>query len=356
MLQFPKNHDTPVVETALMRLMATRTLAVHRGGALVVWSGRHRLGKTTTARWLERQINTQYEAEKSGRVEADPERPAFRAKHYQVAQIPDWVRSPEKRAIQSLYHALVGPLDEGLYRRLPAEDLARQLVTAIQKRDLEMMFVDEAGKLSLDALDGMVSVRDKAEEMGHTLSIVFVGMGDLPVKIEQRPRIYSRVHEWCTFKEYELSETWDFLAKVHPHFAGLDREDPEHREQVAFVHEVIGGFPGELVPFLRKLDAKQAATGSPINLLLLKAVHLFTETDRGRAVDLSGQTNPDTGSKAPRRKSPRQGPPTGRKPKGPSTGRTAEKRNQKPPNSTDSSPDSGDDQSRNAERRKTDGE
>lgn len=109
----------------------------------------------------------------------------------------------------------------------------------------------------------------------------------------------------CFFKEYTLDEMWDFVATLHLHFAALDRRDPEGKEQVAFIRDTVGGFPGEIVPFLRKLDAKRSATNAEITLTFLKVVHMITENDRACSVEISGQTNPDTGSKAAVRSRPR---------------------------------------------------
>lgn len=275
-IQLPKAEREVIVETANMRRTVTRTVAVHRGSGLVVWHGRSRLGKTTTARWLVEQINQQYR----------PDNPdAFRVIHYETGEIHKWSGNKQKQGIRSLYHATVGRLDEGLYRQLPPEELARQLVHGMQRNGIQMALVDEAGCLSLEAIRGMVLVRDTAELMGWTLSLIFVGMDDLPIKMEALPQIAGRVHEWCYFEPYSLDETWELLKKLHPHFAELDGCKSAHREQVDFIHEQYGGVPGVIVPFVRKLNHRLQDYDGEVDLTLLRAVHLLTLRDKTRALE-----------------------------------------------------------------------
>jgi AAA domain len=189
-LEIPKRKTVEVVLTGQMRRAASRILAIHGGGGLVVVHGRSRLGKTTTANWITGGINDQY----------NPDDPAsFRALHYEVGEIPPWSGQEMKKGIRSLYHATIGRLDEGQYRQLPPEDLARQLVFGLRRHHLQMIFVDEAGCLSVDAIRGMVLVSDVAHLSNWPLTIVFVGMDDLPTKICDLPQLEKRVHEWLYF-------------------------------------------------------------------------------------------------------------------------------------------------------------
>lgn len=297
-VRFPGRRDEPLAETPMMWEMANRTLAVHPGSPLVVWTGRHRLGKTTTAKWLTQKINEAFDRD-------DPD--AFRAVHYEVGEIPQWGGHGQKKAIRSLYHQLIGPLDEGVYRTTPPEALAEQLVFGTRKKHVGMVFVDEAGLLSLDAIRGMTLVRDVAENMGHILSLVFIGMDDLPSKMRRNKQVSGRVHEWCYFVPYSVDETWDLLAALHPHFRGKDREDSDARAQVEFIHETIGGVPGEIVPFLRKVDHRQKAYGKPIDLKLLKAVHLLSIDDMNRSIEQSkrGYTDEEPGARTKNNSAPR---------------------------------------------------
>jgi hypothetical protein len=149
------------------------------------------------------------------------------------------------------------------------------------------VFIDEAGELSLDAINGMVLVRDTAVSMGWTLTLVFVGMGDLPTKLEERRRISGRVTEWCYFVEYDLEDTWNLLANLHPHFAGLDQKNEEHREQVSFLRETYGGLPGQLIAFIQRMEYRLKEHRGEIDLRFLRAVHLLTARDKQRSIQHS---------------------------------------------------------------------
>jgi hypothetical protein len=274
-LEYPPVERKVVVETGHMRRTANRTLAVHRAGALVAWHGRSRVGKTTTAEWMAKQITEQF----------DPDNPAaFRALHYEVGEIQRWSGQEQKKGLRSLYHAAIGRLDEGLYRQLPPEDIARQLIFGLKRKSIQMILIDEAGSLSLDAIRGMVLARDTAQFMDWTLSLVFIGMDDLPSKLCQLPQIEKRVAEWCYFVPYTLDETWTLLSELHPHFASLNARKSEHREQVKFIHELYGGLPGEIAPFIQRFSNRLRDHHGDVDLTLLRVVHLSTQRDKDSAL------------------------------------------------------------------------
>lgn len=166
-IKFPSPLSEEILETRLMRQVINRTLAVHPLSALVVWYGEARIGKTITAQFLASEIAAAYE-------ESNPH--AFRAKYYEVGEIAPWSGHGMKRGIKSLYFAVLGiPLDEGVYQKDPPEALAAHLVHELRRRNIQVVFVDEAGHLSLDAICGMVLVRDVAKSLGWTLTLVFIG-------------------------------------------------------------------------------------------------------------------------------------------------------------------------------------
>lgn len=274
---FPEPEPDITVETGLMRRTLQRTMAVHQGSALVVWTGPSRNGKTRTAQWMVRKMDEAYERSPHG----------FRAVHYEVGEISSWFGGEMKRGVRSLYHATIGRLPESTYRQVPIEDLAAQLVHGLRRKNIQMVMVDEAGLLSLDAIRGMVLVRNVAERLGWRLTLVFIGMDDLPTKMKKVPHINRRIHEWCYFQPYSFDETLGLLAALHPHFATLNLANPAHHAQVAFLHEQFHGLPGLLVPFLRRLAQRErdlAEYGLAIDVDMLRAVHLMTQRDEERAI------------------------------------------------------------------------
>ena len=119
--RFPVPFEETVVETDFMREAMNRTMMVHPGNSL--WYGESRVGKTTTAKHIVQTINEAF----------DPYNPyAFRALHYEVGGIEQWSGNEQKKGLKSLYNATLGRIDEGLYRRDPAETIAEQLVFALK--------------------------------------------------------------------------------------------------------------------------------------------------------------------------------------------------------------------------------
>lgn len=268
-----------VLETDFMRQVENRTLDVHRGSALVVWTGRQRIGKTTTALWMRDRINDAY-----GENPAAAE--AFRALYYEVGEIPRSASRPQKAALRGVYNACIGPLDEGLYRR-PPEVVASLVVQALAKREYEMVMVDEAGLLTVKALRGLVLARDTAKNEGHTLTIVFIGMDDLPSMIESNPQMEGRVHEWIGFVPYELDDTRDLILELDPAFLRRAPDDGEAEDVVRWIHNTFGGIPGEVVPFVRRVRARVRRMDRKLDVSLCKAVHRILVRDRERTTKLA---------------------------------------------------------------------
>jgi hypothetical protein len=275
-LQFPAPDVEIIIETGAMRETIKRTLAVHPGNS--VWYGLSRIGKTTTARFAAEKIRQAYDAE-------NPH--AFRAVHYEVGEIGAWTGNEQKKGLKSLYNATLGRIDEGLYRADPAETIVEYLVRGLMRKNIGMIFVDEAGNLSLDAIRGMLMAFDAAKNIGHRLSMVFIGMDDLPVKVTKLPQVNGRINEWCYFEPYTFEEVAKLLSELHPHFAGLDLEDPLQREQVELIYDLHGGFPGHIIPFMRKLERYQNAKREEITTLYLKTIHLRTVLDKENAINKS---------------------------------------------------------------------
>jgi len=264
-VQFPAPYQENIIETDMMLEVIGRTFKAHPGNS--VWYGEARIGKTITAGYMTRKIEEAY----------DPLNPhAFRALHYEVGEVEGWSGNEHKKGLKSLYYATIGKIDEGVYRHDPPEIIAGQIVHALIRKNIQMIFIDEAGKLSLDAIDGMLLVYNKAKTIGHSLSFIFIGMEDLPIKVTQKPQVKGRINEWCYFAAYSFDEMTKLLARLHPHFEKLDLKEEKDREQFEFMYEMFGGYPGLTVPFLMKLDRYSQEDKEPITVKYLRAVHLRT--------------------------------------------------------------------------------
>lgn len=271
--KFPVPRKKVVVETELMREMESRVLAIHELCGLCAWYGSSGAGKSTTAEWMTGRINQAY----------DPnDEHSFKAVTYEVGKIKSGWGNEAKRAIRSLYSAVAGvTIDEGFYGRSTAEELADMVIYTAQKEQIQIAFVDEAGLLSLDAIGGLVLVSDKAKQLGFNLTIVLIGMDDLPQKLDpkRRPQIYRRIHDWCCFRHYDFEQTVALLKALHPHFAALDVTERSDWEQFKFVHEISDGLPGFIVQFISRFDAQYKVSPVKIDTTFLRAVHLRTVYD-----------------------------------------------------------------------------
>lgn len=275
-VQFPRRREATevIVVTIQMIGAANRTMALHEGSPLIVWTGPSRNGKTVTAKWLAKSINDA--------AEADPD--GFRAALFEYGGASHAAGNDMKRVMRSVYHAAVAKLDEGLYRQLPSEALALHVVNGLRAKNIQMLMVDEAGLLGVEGLRALVTIRDVAEHHEWPLSIVLIGMDNLPSDIHRLPQIVRRVHDWYYFEPYSLEDTYELLVGLDRQFADVDLQTTEGRRMIALIHQICGGLPGLLTPFLRKLHFSQASLGEPLSELLLRVTHQMTDTDLKRAL------------------------------------------------------------------------
>jgi hypothetical protein len=274
---YPSRKTEQIVKLPLMRAIIRRTLEAHADPGLVMWAGPSRNGKTTTAKFMVSQMNIDAEAQVEG---------AFRGRHMEVGSGPR--TASQKWGIKHLYWEFAGKVAERIFQRETPRSLALHVVDALRKWRIQMVFVDEAGYLSTEELQGMVLVLDVAREEDWPLTIVLIGMNDLPIKVNNCPQINGRVVSWSFFEAYGLEDTLDFLANLNSEFAKLSLRVPAHREIVEFIKGEFGGILGEMVKFLRHLNHRRNADpGDPFDLLLMRAVALSMKCERDRSLNAS---------------------------------------------------------------------
>jgi hypothetical protein len=260
-----------------MREIIRRTLEAHADPGLVVWTGPSRNGKTTTARFLAARVSADADAQVDG---------AFRGRHMEIAGGGRY--ASQKWGIKHLYWEFAGKVAERVFQKETPRSLALHVVDALRKRRVQMVFVDEAGYLSTEELQGMVLVLDVAREEGWPLTIVLIGMNDLPIKVNNCPQIDGRVVSWSYFEPYGLEDTLDFLANLNSEFAKLSLRVPAHREIVEFIKDEFGGILGRIVQFLRRLSSRREDDpDDPFDLLLMRAVALGMKRERDRSISAS---------------------------------------------------------------------
>lgn len=279
----PSRDDMVLVETDLMRQITRRTLTAHPRGGFVVWSGPSRNGKSVTARWLVEGLNAM--------SESDPL--AFKAVHFEVAKSTrcNQPRDEARRAVQRVWLATIGKMMEGRYRA-PAEELARELTHALQARRLELILVDEAGGLSLDELRGLMTLINVAANEHHRLTIVLIGMDELPNMVERLDQIRERVVEVCYFAPYSAEDCMVFLKAMLPYFAAAKASDLVAKAEADFIIGLSEGLPGRLAAYCTRVRGMLIDRGEEITMENLRMVNMLKEVDMKRAKAMSQPRRP----------------------------------------------------------------
>lgn len=270
----PFPQDPALIETPIMHNARIRVTAIHsQRGQFACLTGRSRAGKTTTAQWLMQQMNARYELR---------EPKAFRAAFYETGPIRSGPADHQyKQAIRALYeNVIVRQMDTAIYKGDRAV-MARLTVTALMEADIQVVFIDEAGRQSCYALEGLSHVLNTAASMGWPLTIVLVGMHDLPLTIRELPQVMNRVRDTILFRSYTPDETLAFLVNVHPFFAALNPAAQETKELVTWflAPEVSDGLPGLMVDIVERAARLAEMYGKHLSAALLRATQYMKVAD-----------------------------------------------------------------------------
>jgi hypothetical protein len=274
----PRKHKIYV--TNFMKEVLNRTYAVHAGDAIVIYAGEAGVGKTSTARKICESLERKFDS-------GNPN--AFRGIHFQFGRISRGQGNEAKRAIRSVYDAVGLNLPEGEYNTMSVQRLCSTLIEYLRLNRIQMIFADEAGLLSLEAVGGLITLLDIADDLQWLLTIILVGMDDLALKLKSRQQTFRRSCEWIYFTRYDLEDTIKLLRAMHPYFAGLDENIREGKAQFEFMYEITLGLPGFMFPFINRFDYRWRGLKNlqPITLEFLQTVHMITLDDMDRAVELS---------------------------------------------------------------------
>jgi type II secretory pathway predicted ATPase ExeA len=267
-----------VVITRQMRFAVQRTLAHARWHPIVVWTGYPGAGKTTAARWLASTF--------TGDTQGDP---AGSARHALILELGGSTvvgNGADKRLMRALFEEVAGQISEATYRRSTADSLAAMLVEDLRAFGTQLLILDEAGRLSDVALDGITLLRNKAEAVGVPLSIVLVGMGDLPGRVERIPQLRRRVVDTILFAQSELADVRNMLLAWFPKEVerlGVDLNDAELLQAIA---DVTQSLPGSILPLMTKVFAFAVGEERAISPEFVRRAAQAGTRDRAQAFEM----------------------------------------------------------------------
>lgn len=269
--------DGPILETPMMVEARSRLVAAHQPrGQFVTFFGAAGVGKTTTTRWLAHGWDAHADAEAPG---------AFRARRVTMPPMAR-VTNPGKMALLLIRNVLLPPIKWNEARWTTETDLVDLIAHGCVTDDVQVLFVDEAGRLSSEALESLtLLIQHTGDDVGHPLTVVLVGMHALPTLIQSLPQIGTRVADTILFRPYDRDEAHALLSQVSPYFAALRPGIPEDREVLEFVVAKTRGLPRTMLQLVEKATAFAASHGRGLSRVMLEAALILSEEDYLRAAE-----------------------------------------------------------------------
>jgi len=276
---------TKIVETGMMRYTSNTIANVHAvRGQFVIVTGTSGVGKTTTAERISQSINDAF-----AKNPTNPD--AYRARYYIATDHRTMKGKESPQLVQRRLLAefagqvlqLAVPAD---IRNINISKWMDAIVLGLRQQQVQIVFIDEAGYLPSNALDCLATLANKSTSRAfdHPLTIVLVGMHNLPANIQAQDNLCRRVADWVTFEPCNADEVKLVLTPLDPFFAALDLKSDDGRDVIEFLRspEVSrGGLLGLIVPLAERAVAHARMRKVSMSLLQLRAAH---------TTKLSGQT------------------------------------------------------------------
>jgi type II secretory pathway predicted ATPase ExeA len=281
-LLYPAPRQSRIVVTPEMESAFSRVALCHSGpGQMVAVVGPSGAGKTTSMRLLSRQIEEDCDAKVQN---------AWRTLYYVTADLINAHRTTLERHVlaQMLSDGLGLSVDKDLRRSRP-EDLRHKILLALRQRNVQMVFIDEAGLIPALGLNALANLVNTAEvSFQWPLTIVLVGMNNLPITIRELPQVERRVIDTIFFQPYGAEEALEALAQIEPFFESLNHATEDGRIMMEFLTspEVSsGGMLGIMIQLVQRTSDICQRDGRPFSLRELRMVHHLSARDRNRAVE-----------------------------------------------------------------------
>lgn len=281
-LLFPEPVAPVVALTPKMVYAQERLFAVHHPrGQFLVLTGPAGAGKTVTALHLEDRINAAHDAGAAN---------AFRAAYYVASDL----RKPMNTLMMQrmLYTEfaqqvlqLTVPKD---MRTVSVPVTMNSIAAGLRMRNIQMVFIDEAGHLPPSALDHLVTlINTVVTKERHPLTVVLVGMDDLPINLKVMGQVERRVADTVCFSAYDAVTTLTILQLVNPYFKTVQLETVEGAAVMEFLLSKPvshGGLIGHLVPLVERAAAMVESMGIPFGIRALRLAHATTEMETAGAL------------------------------------------------------------------------
>lgn len=180
-----------------------------------------------------------------------------------------------------LHEMFLGPLTKRL-RQQKAEILAQEVVHRLRTQGTQWLFLDEAGLLSHEGLNALQVLYDAAKHIDHPLSCLLIGNDDLPLKVQHRPQLETRIKETVYIEPYSYDQLYEVLPQLDLTLQHLS--DDERTRLCQFLHHVYAGNLRATQAYLERLHVLWQPP-QPLEQVLIQAAHDRADRAKQKATD-----------------------------------------------------------------------
>ncbi len=283
MLAFPIRRGRQIVATPVIKQFRHFLLAGHQDrGQFFVVTGHAGAGKTTASGYICNEVNQAFEG-------AADSPDAFAAKRFEVT---DHRRGRGHimgtRLLAEFAEKVVGYKVPTDIRIVDHATLADVIIRGMVFHRIEMVFIDEAGRVPLEGIERLAMLLNKAaEEYEHRLTIVLVGMHDLPITMATLPQIARRVTHTMMFGACDREVLRNVLEGMDPQFLfACSEREREEALQFLMTEEVSkGGLLGYVIPVVEHARTIASSNGEPLALVHLRMAHALRAAGKAQSIE-----------------------------------------------------------------------
>lgn len=271
------NAEKRIIETSAMQRAKSETQRAlgRRSGCL--WSGAAGVGKTVTARWLERGLR---------RERTTGNRDVVQAAYWEAPCGHDAPRQA-RRLMGYLYRAISGAdLDARVVRGQTIDYVEGLVQRAAQQRRVRLFLIDEAQALTSDALRALVRFVNRTRETDWPITPVLIATGNMPDVILSTPFLSRRFDVRVPLEPVRKEEIELYVKTLFPAWFA----DSIPKDFLDYLLEQTGGNLSELHTLLTDAEEIVSRLDETPGVTALKAAQLRRRqaTTRMRKIQRSG--------------------------------------------------------------------
>lgn len=162
-----------------------------------------------------------------------------------------------------MYGEIFGELSPSKQAAKRENGMTTELVEHFRLYGTRLLILDEAGTQSAEQLRGITGIADAARRTGVPLTILLVGMDELPKKLYTKAQVKRRVRGWEIFNDWPREDLEALVLAHSPVLSAIRETDTDVKAVLDLLLTHAKGCLSDVVESTVDLEERLAALDEP---------------------------------------------------------------------------------------------